>query len=261
MTRPRLLLIPEFSELAWGIRDQLREWAEVASYDPPGIGGEPITDAEIEGVRSGMVSIHDLFTRRGLEEIDRRGWDRFFVIADAWGNATAARIAVERRDAVQGVALGHACLSYTMDGERPVLSREVWAAMRQLLLQDQREFIRHGIVQMTRGSVSDQAAADMVDRFPDSELVALTWESLGRDDQRIGELLSEYGGPLLLAQHDGCISFTDEGFQDAVAAFPGAAVVRVPQAPTMRPEFDAALREFCAGVAAQEEAAGAGREA
>ena len=171
MPRPRLLLIPEFTELAWGsIRSDLSEWAEVAAYDPPGVGDEPIADEDVERVRRGERSIHDLFARRGLEEVDRRGWDRFFVVADAWGNAPAARIAVERPGAVLGIALGHASLSFDMDSERPAVSREVWAAMGQLLRQDHREFIRHGIVQMTRGSVSDEAAAEMIDRFPGSAL-------------------------------------------------------------------------------------------
>ncbi len=121
------------------------------------------------------------------------------------------------------------------------------------------EFIRHGIVQMTRGSVNDEAAAQMLDRFPDGEFVSITWESLGRDEERIGDLLSAYGGPLLLAQHQGCITFTDEGFRDAVAAFPHATVVRTADAPSIRPEFAAALRDFCERVLAGDAALGAGR--
>jgi pimeloyl-ACP methyl ester carboxylesterase len=260
MEIPRILLIPEFTELAWEtIRPDLSEWAEVAGYDPPGVGGEPLEDGDVEAVRSGAMSIHDLFLRRGLEEVDRHGWDRFFVVADAWGNAAAARIAVARPDAVMGLALGHASLSFDMDGERPAVSREVWAAMGQLLRQDHREFIRHGIVQMTRGSVSDEAAAEMLDRFPDSEFVTITWEALGRDPVPIGNLLKAYGGPLLLAQHQGCITFTDEGFRDAVAAFPDAAVVRTQDAPSIRPEFAAALRDFCERVLAGDAALGAAR--
>jgi pimeloyl-ACP methyl ester carboxylesterase len=249
MAATRLLLVPEFTELAWGsIRDDLTQWAEVASYDPPGVGNEPIADADINAVRRGDRSIHDLFAKRGLEEVDRLAWDRFFVVADAWGNAVAARIALDRPSAVLGMALGHASLSFDMEGERPAVSREVWAAMGQLLRQDHREFIRHGIVQMTRGSVTDEVAAEMLDRFPDNEFVEVTWEALGREHEPIGRMLKEYGGPLLLAQHVGCLSFTEEGFRDAVAAFPDARVLRVPQAPNIRPEFVAALRQFCEDV-------------
>ncbi|MGH2979173.1 MAG: alpha/beta fold hydrolase [Solirubrobacterales bacterium] len=253
MARPRLLLVPEFTELAWGtIRRDLAEWAEVASYDPPGVGAEPIADGDIDAIRRGDRSIHDLFARRGMDEVDRRGWDRFFVASDGWGNAAATRLALERPDAVRGMALGHASLSYDMDGEGPAVSREIWAAMGQLLRQDHREFIRHGIVQMTRGSVTDEVAAEMLDRFPDTQFVEVTWEALGREHQPIGEMLKEYGGPLLLAQHVGCLSFTDEGFRDAVAAFPDARVLRVPQAPSIRPEFVEALRQFCESVVSAE---------
>ena len=39
MTRPRLLLVPLLTELEWDpIRAQLEEWADVASYDLPGVG-------------------------------------------------------------------------------------------------------------------------------------------------------------------------------------------------------------------------------
>ena len=39
--RPRLLLVPEFTELQWTIKSDLEQWAEVRSFDPPGVGGEP----------------------------------------------------------------------------------------------------------------------------------------------------------------------------------------------------------------------------
>jgi pimeloyl-ACP methyl ester carboxylesterase len=253
MTRPRLLLVPEFTELAWGsIQSTLSEWADVATYDPPGVGAEPLAEEDIEAVRSGDRSIHDVFAARGLLEVERQGWDRFFIAADGWGNATAARIALERPAAVQGMALGHASLSFDMEGERPAVSREIWAAMGQLLKQDQPQFIRHGIVQMTRGAVTDDVAAEMLDRFPDSGFIEVMWDALGREPQPIGEMLKEYGGPLLLAQHVGCLSFTEEGFRDAVAAFAGARVLRVPQAPSVTREFADALRQFCESVVSAE---------
>ena len=211
----------------------------------------------MDAVKRGELSIHDLFARRGLAEVDRRGWSSFFVVSDGWGNAAAARIAGDRPGAVQGMALGHASLTYDMEGDRPALSREVWAAMRQFLRQDHREFIRHGIVQMTRGSVSDEVAAEMLDRFPNGEFVEVTWEALGRGGEPIGEMLKAYGGPLLLAQHVGCLSFTDEGFRDAVAGFPDARVLRLPEAPSVAPEFVEALRDFCESVAARDTALGA----
>jgi hypothetical protein len=196
-------------------------------------------------VRAGSIRLRDLFVERGLAEVDRLGWDRYFVAADGWSTATAARIAAVRRVQVQGLALGHASVDYEMGGDRPAVNREVFAAMRQLLAQDHREFIRHGIVQMTRGSVDDELAAQMIDRFPAGEWLELAWDSLSSEDEPIGEMLREYGGPLLLAQHVGCLSFTDEGFDDAVADFPEASTLRVATAPGASAEFVEALRDFC----------------
>jgi len=246
--RPRLLLVPQFTELEWSIRDLLAEWADVASYDQPSVGAEPIAPVEVEGVRDGTLRLRDLFVRRALDELDRRGWDRCFLVADGWSTATAARIAAARPGAVQGLALGHASVDYDMDGERPAVSKEVWAAMRQFLGQDHREFIRHGMVQMTQGSVDDELAGRMIDRFPSGEWLEIVWDSLQSDAEPIGELLEAYGGPLLLAQHVGCLSFTDEGYADAVAAFPDARTLAVERAPGGSPEFADALRDFCESV-------------
>jgi hypothetical protein len=38
--KPRLLLVPAFTELQWMIKPELEEWADVAAYDPPGVGKE-----------------------------------------------------------------------------------------------------------------------------------------------------------------------------------------------------------------------------
>jgi hypothetical protein len=78
MSRPRLLLIPEFTELSWTIKPQLAEWAEVASYDPPGVGAEPLPEGDVASFTREVIA------DRGLEELDRLGWDRFFVLADGW---------------------------------------------------------------------------------------------------------------------------------------------------------------------------------
>jgi hypothetical protein len=54
------------------------------------------------------------------------------------------------------------------------------------------------------------------------------------------------GLPTLLARHKGCLLFTDEGFEDAVAAFPEATAMTCAEKPGTSHEFAAALREFCA---------------
>ena len=53
--------------------------------------------------------------------------------------------------------------------------------MRQFLSQDHREFIRHGMVQMTQGSVDDELAGRMIDRFPRGEWLEMAWDSLGAE--------------------------------------------------------------------------------
>src|SRR5204862_5909786 len=42
MSALRLLLVPSFTELEWGIRTQLEQWADVATFDSPGVGDEPL---------------------------------------------------------------------------------------------------------------------------------------------------------------------------------------------------------------------------
>lgn len=126
MSRPRILLVPGFTELEWVIRPRLEEWAEVASYDAPGVGEEPAP----EGLS------RDAVVRRGLEEVDRRAWTRFFIAADGWAIASAAHLAAARPAAILGMALGHAKLSYRRDGERAPINADVWDAFTQLLDQD-----------------------------------------------------------------------------------------------------------------------------
>jgi hypothetical protein len=69
VNRPRLLLVPEFTELEWApIRPQLEEWSEVASYDPPGVGDEP----EAETLDRAAI------VQRGFKELDHREWASCF---------------------------------------------------------------------------------------------------------------------------------------------------------------------------------------
>ena len=62
--RPQLLLIPLTTELEWVIKPELEEWADVATFDVPGVGKEPPVEP------LDYVAIVD----RALAELDRRGW-------------------------------------------------------------------------------------------------------------------------------------------------------------------------------------------
>jgi pimeloyl-ACP methyl ester carboxylesterase len=178
MERPRLLLVPEFTELEWEtIRPRLEEWAEVASYDPPGVGDEPRAE-ELD---------RRVIVDRGLKELDGLGWDECFLATDSWGIPSAVKLAIARPDAVIGMALGHAKLSHRRDGERPPINGAVYDALTELIATDHEAFIRHGIAQATGGSVSEDLAERMIERFPHDLLVS-GWEAMTQDEE-IGVLL------------------------------------------------------------------------
>jgi len=219
------------------IRPQFEDWAEIASYDPPGVGDEP------EAASFDRQAI----IRRGLEELDRRRWDRCFVASDSWGIASAVQLAAGRPEAIAGLALGHAKLSFRRDGPRAPLNSGVFEAMTELVNTDHEQFLRHGAVQATGGSIDEELAERMIERFPRA-LMQRGWEVITRDDVDLREPLAELDCPLLFAKHEGCLASTDEGFADAVAAFPRAEVVRVTDAPLASEEFAGALRRFCTSV-------------
>jgi hypothetical protein len=238
--RPKLLLISEWTEVEWtAIRPSLEQWAEVASFDPPGVGEEERPEVLERGAVVG----------RALEELDRRDWVRCFVVADGWSISSGVRLAHERPQAVLGVVLAHARLSHRKDGDRAPINRAVWDAMNELAHTDHEQFILHGITQVTGGSVDEDIARKMVDRFP-ADLISTGFELLTEDDEELGGLMTKLDCPLLLAKHEGCLMATDEGFEDAAAALPQARTVAVQDAPQSSQEFAEAIRDFCEGIAA-----------
>ena len=228
MPRPRLLLVPAITELEWRIRPALEEWAEVASFDPPGVGSEPPSDA---GPTEAVF-------RRALTELERRGWDTCVAVADEFGTASAARLAAERPDAVSGLALGHACLSYAEDA----VNQEVIGALTELGKHDYRTYARH-LTQATRGAYDDDLVERFMERVPQEAAAAAI-----RADEPVGEWLREADVPLLLAEHRDCLVFSPEAYQEAVAAFPDARTLSTVEKPSASPDFAEALRSFCADV-------------
>jgi len=244
MDRPKLLLVPQLTELEWMIRPLLEEWAEVASYDAPGVGEEPA----VENFGSEAVA------RRGLEEIEQRGWERFFVIADEFGVAAATRVAVAAGDSVDGIALGHARLTNSLGGERPAVNQQVHEACLSMIRTDNRMFVRQ-LFKLTGGEdAAGGFGEDLVEAYLERvpfELELPFWETRSFEGEQIHERLAQLSVPLLFAKHKGCLLFTDEGFEDAVAAFPQARSITCAEKPGTSREFANALREFCAqGVAA-----------
>jgi hypothetical protein len=248
--RPRLLLVPLLTELEWVIRPQLERWADVASFDVPGVGAEPPVDPLD---RQAIVD-------RALRELDGCGWDSYILVADGTAIATALRVAEARPEAVQAMALGHARLCNRTDGERPTINKEVLQAFGQLMDSNFPDFVRYGVTQVTHGSIGDELAQRMLERVP-IEIGRAVWEMGVYDTESFEQVIQAIDVPLLFAKHEGCLVSTDEGFRDAVAAFPDARALAVPEAPAVSGEFAEALREFCAPLRGSAAAIPGGSEA
>jgi hypothetical protein len=238
MERPRLLLVPQLTELEWLIKPELEQWADVASYDAPGVGDEPGNEQySSQGV-----------ARRGIDELDRRGWDRCVIVADEFGVAAAAHIVEIAPERIEAAAMGHARLSNSLEGERAPLNREVYAGLGALMRADTRTFIRQ-LFRLTGGETMEGGyGEDMVDaylaRVPVEQMLPF-WETRPEEGDHIGAQLGQLDVPILLARHKGCLLYTDEGFDDAAAAMPDAHTVHVDEKPSTSPEFARLLEAFC----------------
>jgi pimeloyl-ACP methyl ester carboxylesterase len=241
--RPRILLVPTLTELEWRIKPNLEEWAEVASYDAPGIGEEaPPTAYTREAV-----------AERGLLELERCGWERCVLVGDEFGTAVAVRIAAARPEAVQALALGHGSLSLRSTGERPPLNHEVLAAFRRVARTDYRSHVR-ALSQITQHAYDDEFADRYLERVP--QQAAGAYELAASEDEEMEGAIRSLQVPLLLVEHKGCLLYTREGFEDALAAFPDAETASLEVKPSANPEFSGIIRQFCAKVEAAETRAG-----
>jgi hypothetical protein len=225
--------VPTLTELEWRIKPQLEEWAEVASFDAPGVGEEPLAET---ATPQAIVS-------RGIEEIERRGWQSCVVAGDEYGVFGAVKIATERPESVEALALGHACLSFSEHGPRPGINGDVMGAMRKLFDVDYRTYARH-LTQVTQGAYDEETAAQYIERVP-HELSRGYQSELLAASEGMEPLVRSLDVPLLLAKHDGCLGWTEEGWEDAVAAFPDAVTMETERKPSCSPEFSDALRSFC----------------
>jgi hypothetical protein len=240
MKRPRILLVPNLTEVEWLIKPQLEEWAEVASFDLPGVGSEPPPE---KWDREEAV-------QRTLRELERLRWKACFIAADAHGIPTAVRAAAAWGGDVLGLALGHARLSDRSQGERAPVNRAVWEAMGLLIKSDYSAFVRTGLTQLTQGSIADELGKRLLERVP-MNVAQAAYENIMSDTESIEGPLKELDVPLLFAKHEGCIASNEEGWEDAVAAFPEAETVSVTLDPAVSPEFAEALRTFCEEVEAR----------
>jgi pimeloyl-ACP methyl ester carboxylesterase len=245
VSRPRILLVPSLTELEWPIRPLIEEWAEVASFDAPGVGDEPPEEG----------NLLDASARRGLAELDRRGWGSCVLVGDEYGAGVAARIAAKRPQAVQALVLGHACLRYRREGERPSLSPRIADLLLRLGDLDFRAFARQMFMgwDPRSGAMGEPARYDSVaDRYLErvsaaaarTYLEAIMSEETS-EEPSLEEKLRGLDVPLLLVKHEGCLLFTPEGFEDAAAALPRARAASTSVKPSVSPEFADILRDFC----------------
>jgi pimeloyl-ACP methyl ester carboxylesterase len=247
--RPQLLLVPSWSEVQWAIKPLLEEWADVASYDPPGVGSEPPAESRLP----------EAIVERGAAEIERRGWTRCIVAGDDFGSVFATLVAAAQRPNVIGLALGHACLQYRLDGPRPTMIPDLLDMSRRLLDIDFGAYIRQDVgVWDSRADYSAESANDLVEelvkRVPREYALQLMDElEAGIEDAgaSLEPFLRQLDLPLLLAEHRDCVMFTPHGYEDVVAAFPGAATLATPESPCLSAEFAGALREFAERVGAR----------
>jgi pimeloyl-ACP methyl ester carboxylesterase len=245
MSRPRILLVPSLTELEWAIRPLIEEWAEVASFDAPGVGKEPAHGGN-------MLEASAL---RGLAELDRRGWDRCVIVGDEYGAGVAARMAAARPAAVQALVLGHACLRYKREGERPSLSPDVAGLLLRLASLDFRSFARQMFTgwDPDRGAMGEPARHDEIaERYlerVEPEAARTYLEAILSEETSLEPALDDrlrgLHAPLLFVRHKGCLLFTAEGFDDAAAAVPRAQTAATGVKPSVSPEFAAILRDFC----------------
>lgn len=211
------------------IRPQLEEWAEVAAYEPD-FARRPSHDGDL-----------------GLAQWDERGWDSCFVAGDGLGAPAALEIAARRPDGVRGLVLGHASLSQRRHGDRAPISEAVWSAMTEMLRTDRDSFIRNALIQLTGGSYDEELVKRMQTQYP-RERLEEEWLALTQSADDMGDRLRELDLPLLLGKHEGCLLHTDEGYADAVAAFPDARTVVTEGACSTDPAFGDAMRAFCEDV-------------
>ena len=101
--------------------------------------------------------------------------------------------------------------------------------IQSLLRTDPRTFVRQ-LFKLTggetiEGGYGETIAEEWLRRVPMECGGAVLRGARRRRARAMGERLGTLEVPMLLAQHKGCLMFTDEGFEDAVAAFPDAHVV------------------------------------
>ena len=232
--RPRVLYVPIFGGFeAVPFARLTAGWADVESFDTPGAGVR----------RDQPPGTIEAAAAAGSERLDELGWDRAVLVCDSHGQATGVELALND-PRVAGLCISHAAPRYTTEGDRAPLNEAVYAAAVQLLGTDLRSF-GHALTQLTQGNVDDEWVDAFLADVPRATARARTEHLYGC------ELVSRLSGTevaLLLARHVGCMLWTAEGYDDALAAVPHARTVECETVPLGSEPFADAVRSLCAEV-------------
>jgi pimeloyl-ACP methyl ester carboxylesterase len=236
---PPVLLVPVVTEMEWPIKPLIEEWTEVATYDAPGVG-----DEQPAGARTRRA-----IAERGIEEIERRGWERCVVAGDEFGAVTAGLLASLAPERVAGLALGHASLSLDTEGPRRPLTAEVLDTFTSMMRTSYRTYAR-ALSQVTQGAYDDDFADRYVERVPQDVMQDYA-DALYADvpEERLERTLAGLDVPLLLAEHRPCLIWTPEAFEEITRRFPGALTCTCTDKPSVSPDFVTALHDLCSAIA------------
>jgi hypothetical protein len=109
-------------------------------------------------------------------------------------------------------------------------------------------FVR-ALCQLTQHAYDDEMADACLEQVPQNVgLEYLSHMLSAVDGEHLEDYLRGLDLPMLFVEHHGCIGWTRESYQDAVAAFPSASTASVQIKPSCDPEFARILKEFCEGL-------------
>jgi len=120
---------------------------------------------------------------------------------DEFGVGTAVALANKRPEAMSGLALGHACPSHCLEGDRPPINASVYEAFMQTARINYRTFARH-LTQVSRGGYDDELADQWVRRVP-THVARGYYDGVMSSERPFGELLEKLNVPLLFGEHEG----------------------------------------------------------
>jgi hypothetical protein len=233
--RARLLFVPIFAAFeAVPFAEANAAWADVQSFDTPGAASRRDEPAG---------SVEDA-ARAGSGRLDELRWESCVVVCDSHAQAAGIELALAD-PRVKGICISHAAARYSTGGDRAAINPGVHAAAGQLLDTDLRSFAR-ALTQLTQGAIDEEWADRFVEEVPRETVREGIGQLVG---QELASRLGGWDGQALLGLHEGCLMWTREGFEDAVAAVPGAATVECGEVPLNDQRFRDAARALCERVA------------